>query len=91
MPTFLFLAAICLIVVASILLETDASPKNKKPKLEKGPSSSGIAQSTPVNSAKYAKSKLFGGTDAEFAGLGRSCGRSLFGGGRRRKKAFAGT
>uniref|UniRef100_A0A914HNB0 B30.2/SPRY domain-containing protein n=1 Tax=Globodera rostochiensis TaxID=31243 RepID=A0A914HNB0_GLORO len=46
MPTFLFLAAICLLVAASILLQTDASPR-KKPKLEKGPSSSGNAESTP--------------------------------------------
>uniref|UniRef100_A0A914H6U7 B30.2/SPRY domain-containing protein n=1 Tax=Globodera rostochiensis TaxID=31243 RepID=A0A914H6U7_GLORO len=51
MPTFLFLAAICLLVAASILLETDASPKNKKPKLEKGSSSSGNAESTPVPKA----------------------------------------
>uniref|UniRef100_A0A914HAR7 B30.2/SPRY domain-containing protein n=1 Tax=Globodera rostochiensis TaxID=31243 RepID=A0A914HAR7_GLORO len=49
MPTFLFLAAICLLVAASTLLETDASPKNKK--LEKGSSSSGKAQSTPVPKA----------------------------------------
>uniref|UniRef100_A0A914H7M3 BTB domain-containing protein n=1 Tax=Globodera rostochiensis TaxID=31243 RepID=A0A914H7M3_GLORO len=48
MPTFLFLAAICLLVAASILLETDASPK-KNTKLEKGASSSGKAQSTPVS------------------------------------------
>ncbi|KAI3407412.1 hypothetical protein GPALN_002294 [Globodera pallida] len=51
MPTFLFLAAICLLVGACILLETDASPKNKKPKFEKGSSSSGKAQSTPVPKA----------------------------------------
>uniref|UniRef100_A0A914IGQ4 B30.2/SPRY domain-containing protein n=1 Tax=Globodera rostochiensis TaxID=31243 RepID=A0A914IGQ4_GLORO len=50
MPTFLFLAAICLLVATSILLETDASPR-KKPKLEKGSSSSGKAQSTPVPKA----------------------------------------
>uniref|UniRef100_A0A914H5X8 BTB domain-containing protein n=1 Tax=Globodera rostochiensis TaxID=31243 RepID=A0A914H5X8_GLORO len=49
MSTFLFLAAICLFVAASILLETDASPKNKK--LKKGSSSSGKAQSTPVPKA----------------------------------------
>uniref|UniRef100_A0A914HCK4 BTB domain-containing protein n=1 Tax=Globodera rostochiensis TaxID=31243 RepID=A0A914HCK4_GLORO len=49
MATFLFLAAICLLVAASILLETDASPKNKK--LEKGSSSSGKAQSTPMPKA----------------------------------------
>uniref|UniRef100_A0A183CHV9 B30.2/SPRY domain-containing protein n=1 Tax=Globodera pallida TaxID=36090 RepID=A0A183CHV9_GLOPA len=46
MPTFIFFIAICLLVVASILLETDASPKPNK-KLEKGPSSSGNAESTP--------------------------------------------
>uniref|UniRef100_A0A914H9R0 Uncharacterized protein n=1 Tax=Globodera rostochiensis TaxID=31243 RepID=A0A914H9R0_GLORO len=46
MPTFLFLAAICLLVAASILLETDASPK-KNAKLEKGAPSSGKAQSSP--------------------------------------------
>uniref|UniRef100_A0A183C7T3 B30.2/SPRY domain-containing protein n=1 Tax=Globodera pallida TaxID=36090 RepID=A0A183C7T3_GLOPA len=46
MPTFLFLAAICLLVGASILLETDASPKPNK-KLEKGPSSAANAESTP--------------------------------------------
>uniref|UniRef100_A0A914HZ46 B30.2/SPRY domain-containing protein n=1 Tax=Globodera rostochiensis TaxID=31243 RepID=A0A914HZ46_GLORO len=57
MPTFLFLAAICLLVAASILLETDASPKNKK--LEKGSSSSGKAQSTPVPKAN----SLAGRTD----------------------------
>ncbi|KAI3408210.1 BTB/POZ domain-containing protein 3 [Globodera pallida] len=51
MATFLFLTAFCLLVVASILLETDASPKNKKPKLEKGSSSSGKAQSTQVPKA----------------------------------------
>uniref|UniRef100_A0A183BNR3 Secreted protein n=1 Tax=Globodera pallida TaxID=36090 RepID=A0A183BNR3_GLOPA len=50
MPTFLFLAAIFLLVAASILLETDASPR-KKTKLEKGSSSSGKAQSTPVPKA----------------------------------------
>uniref|UniRef100_A0A914H760 B30.2/SPRY domain-containing protein n=1 Tax=Globodera rostochiensis TaxID=31243 RepID=A0A914H760_GLORO len=50
MPTFLFLAAICLLVAASTLLETDASPR-KKTKLEKGSSSSGKAQSTPVPKA----------------------------------------
>uniref|UniRef100_A0A914H767 BTB domain-containing protein n=1 Tax=Globodera rostochiensis TaxID=31243 RepID=A0A914H767_GLORO len=50
MPTFLFLAAICLLVVASILLETDASPKNKK--LEKGSSSSGNAESTDTHARK---------------------------------------
>uniref|UniRef100_A0A914H7K9 B30.2/SPRY domain-containing protein n=1 Tax=Globodera rostochiensis TaxID=31243 RepID=A0A914H7K9_GLORO len=50
MPTFLFLAAICLLVAASILLETDASPKTNA-KLEKGSSSSGKAQSTPVPKA----------------------------------------
>uniref|UniRef100_A0A914H613 B30.2/SPRY domain-containing protein n=1 Tax=Globodera rostochiensis TaxID=31243 RepID=A0A914H613_GLORO len=50
MPTFLFLAAICLLVAASILLETDASPR-KKTKFEKGSSSSGKAQSTPVPKA----------------------------------------
>uniref|UniRef100_A0A914HL48 B30.2/SPRY domain-containing protein n=1 Tax=Globodera rostochiensis TaxID=31243 RepID=A0A914HL48_GLORO len=45
MPTFLFLAAICLLVAASILLQTDASPKANA-KLEKVPS--GNAESTPV-------------------------------------------
>uniref|UniRef100_A0A183BWT9 B30.2/SPRY domain-containing protein n=1 Tax=Globodera pallida TaxID=36090 RepID=A0A183BWT9_GLOPA len=51
MPTFLFLVAICLLVAASILLETDASPPpkpNKNTKLEKGPSSAGNAESTPA-------------------------------------------
>ncbi|KAI3422670.1 hypothetical protein GPALN_013168 [Globodera pallida] len=48
MPTFLFLVAICLLVGASILLETDASPKPKpNKKREKRPSSSGNAESTP--------------------------------------------
>ncbi|KAI3418486.1 SPRY domain-containing protein 3 [Globodera pallida] len=48
MPTFLFLAAICLLVATSILLETDASPPPKpNKKLEKGPASSGKAESTP--------------------------------------------
>ncbi|KAI3413478.1 hypothetical protein GPALN_010968 [Globodera pallida] len=50
MPTFLFLAAIYLLVATSILLETDASPR-KKTKLEKGSSSSGKAQSTSVPKA----------------------------------------
>uniref|UniRef100_A0A914HAN9 Uncharacterized protein n=1 Tax=Globodera rostochiensis TaxID=31243 RepID=A0A914HAN9_GLORO len=50
MPTFLFLAAICLLVAASTLLETDASP-NKNKKLDKGSSSSGKAQSTPAPKA----------------------------------------
>uniref|UniRef100_A0A914ICX2 B30.2/SPRY domain-containing protein n=1 Tax=Globodera rostochiensis TaxID=31243 RepID=A0A914ICX2_GLORO len=50
MPTFLFLAAICLLVAASTLLVTDASP-NKNTKLEKGSSSSGKAQSTQVPKA----------------------------------------
>uniref|UniRef100_A0A914HD33 Uncharacterized protein n=1 Tax=Globodera rostochiensis TaxID=31243 RepID=A0A914HD33_GLORO len=45
MPTFLFLAAICLLVAASTLLETDASPPpNTNTKLGKGPSSSGKAE-----------------------------------------------
>uniref|UniRef100_A0A183CB41 SPRY domain-containing protein n=1 Tax=Globodera pallida TaxID=36090 RepID=A0A183CB41_GLOPA len=48
MATFLFLAAIFLLVAASILLETDASPKpNKNTKLEKRPSSADNAESTP--------------------------------------------
>ncbi|KAI3407418.1 BTB/POZ domain-containing protein 3 [Globodera pallida] len=51
MSTFLFLVAICLLVGASILLETDASPPPKaNKKLEKGSSSSGKAQSTPATS-----------------------------------------
>uniref|UniRef100_A0A914H926 Uncharacterized protein n=1 Tax=Globodera rostochiensis TaxID=31243 RepID=A0A914H926_GLORO len=50
MPTFLFLAAICLLVAASILLETDASPKTNA-KLEKGSSSSG-AESTDTDGPK---------------------------------------
>uniref|UniRef100_A0A914H003 BTB domain-containing protein n=1 Tax=Globodera rostochiensis TaxID=31243 RepID=A0A914H003_GLORO len=49
MHTFLFLAAICLLVAASILLETDASPKTNA-KLQKGSSSSGKAQLTQANS-----------------------------------------
>ncbi|KAI3417401.1 hypothetical protein GPALN_013348 [Globodera pallida] len=49
MPTFFFLAAIYLLVAASILLETDASPPPKpNKKREKGPSSSGNAESTPA-------------------------------------------
>ncbi|KAI3415287.1 BTB/POZ domain-containing protein 3 [Globodera pallida] len=52
MPTFFFFTAICLLVTASILLETDASPKPNK-KREKGPSSSGNAESTRVPKADY--------------------------------------
>ncbi|KAI3420774.1 hypothetical protein GPALN_014395 [Globodera pallida] len=49
MTTFLFLVAICLLVGASIMLETDASPKPKpNKKREKRPSSSGNAESTPA-------------------------------------------
>uniref|UniRef100_A0A914H5H6 Uncharacterized protein n=1 Tax=Globodera rostochiensis TaxID=31243 RepID=A0A914H5H6_GLORO len=44
MPTFLFLAAICLLVAASILLETDAV----------GPSSSGNAEPKAGNTAHKA-------------------------------------
>uniref|UniRef100_A0A914HCG9 Uncharacterized protein n=1 Tax=Globodera rostochiensis TaxID=31243 RepID=A0A914HCG9_GLORO len=51
MPTFLFLAAICILVAASILLETDASP-NKNTKLERGSSSSGNAESTDTDARK---------------------------------------
>uniref|UniRef100_A0A914HSS9 BTB domain-containing protein n=1 Tax=Globodera rostochiensis TaxID=31243 RepID=A0A914HSS9_GLORO len=64
MPTFLFLAAICLLVAASILLETDASPKNKK--LEKGSSSSGKAQSTPVPKANSSAGRTGDSADVYF-------------------------
>uniref|UniRef100_A0A914I2G0 B30.2/SPRY domain-containing protein n=1 Tax=Globodera rostochiensis TaxID=31243 RepID=A0A914I2G0_GLORO len=64
MPTFLFLAAICLLVAASFLLETDASPKNKK--LEKGSSSSGKAQSTPVPKANSSAGRTGDSADVYF-------------------------
>ncbi|KAI3417080.1 BTB/POZ domain-containing protein 3 [Globodera pallida] len=52
MSTFFFLPAIFLLVAASILLETDASPLPKpNTKLEKGAASSGKAQSTSVPKA----------------------------------------
>uniref|UniRef100_A0A183C4U5 B30.2/SPRY domain-containing protein n=1 Tax=Globodera pallida TaxID=36090 RepID=A0A183C4U5_GLOPA len=58
MSTFFFLPAIFLLVAASILLETDASPLPKpNTKLEKGAASSGKAQSTSATiiSNKFCK------------------------------------
>uniref|UniRef100_A0A914HBK0 Secreted protein n=1 Tax=Globodera rostochiensis TaxID=31243 RepID=A0A914HBK0_GLORO len=76
MPTFLFLAAICLLVAASILLETDASP-NKNTKLEKGSSSSGNAESTDPASLPVADVPVLeGNADAiPLTPIPRSCPR----------------
>uniref|UniRef100_A0A914HDX7 Uncharacterized protein n=1 Tax=Globodera rostochiensis TaxID=31243 RepID=A0A914HDX7_GLORO len=69
MPTFLFLAAICLLVAASTLLETDASPPpNTNTKLGKGPSSSGKAEPN-TDASPQTNTKLIPGNAETNAGL----------------------